>query len=369
MLVILDATVFCADFQMSGNAFRVFFGGYRRAGLTPCIPQSVHDEVLNKYREECAAFAAQADKLARDASRVLGRVVMYFPEKTVLEAFISEYSARLHGLISDHDFAYLRYPKISHKDLVARALARRRPFRDSGAGYRDSLLWEALLEHLVQEPGPLALVTANTRDFWARNGLHPDLCADIQAMGLPVGHIRLFRTLEELNHTLIIPTLERLDDVRGKIENGTASFSLNKWVREDLPMFLWDEEGLGPLEPGHGRCRFSSVRTVKSLHVDAVRQVAPDQILLAATADVDGIIDVSADWEDYQRHDDVREFFQSEDNESFTTTWADVPVRVTAAFSLILTAETLSVLSSELDWYETDYIKKVELNPHPQDSV
>jgi hypothetical protein len=64
MLVVLDANVFCADFQMKGNAFRIFLAGFRRAGLRPCVPESVSDEVLNKYRENCDELAIQAQKLS-----------------------------------------------------------------------------------------------------------------------------------------------------------------------------------------------------------------------------------------------------------------------------------------------------------------
>lgn len=263
MLVVLDATVFCADFQMRGNAFRILLGGYRRAGLVPCVPESVRDEVLNRYREECAGLMAKAERLTRDASRVLGRIIPHgFPAESTLDALASEYLVRLVDLVVDHDFDSLPYPRISHKELVARALARRRPFRESGAGYRDALLWSAVLEYLAQKREPLAVITANTTDFGGGGELHADLRADLEAMNLPAGHVRLFHTLEELNHALIVPTLERLDDIRRKVETGAAPTSVQQWITDELPMLLWDEEGLGPLEPGHGRCRFSDVKAI-----------------------------------------------------------------------------------------------------------
>jgi hypothetical protein len=367
VLIVLDATVFCSDFQMTGNAWRIFMAGFRRVGLEPCVPESVKDEVINRYREELEKLAKKIEKLVHEASRVIGRNVPHgFPSKLTIQPLCSDHSSKLLMLTLDYDFEYLPYPKVSHKDLVLRALSRRRPFRENGVGYRDALLWSAILEYLGDHHRPLALVTANSTDF-GDGEIHPDLLQDLEAMNLGSEYVRLFRTLEELNHAVILPTLKRLDSVREMVESGTGPFSLHKWIKEEMPILLWDEEGLGPLEPGHGRCRFSSINSIFSVNVDAVRQLAPDQVLLSATAGVEGITDVSADWEDYVKYEDVRKFFQSDDDGPFNWVSADVHVRVTAAFTLILNAESLSVLSYDLDWYETDFLQRVEINPHAKD--
>lgn len=96
--------------------------------------------------------------------------------------------------------------------------------------------------------------------------------------------------------------------------------------------------------------------------------MAPDQDLLAATAEIDGIMDVSADWDDYEQFRDVREFFQSDADEPLSPGSADFPVHLTVGLSLILSPDTLAVLSSDVDWYETEYVQRVELNPHPEDA-
>lgn len=86
MLVVLDATVFCADFKMTGNAWRIFMAGFRRAGLKPCVLESVKDEATNKYREELEELAQRAEKLVRASSRVIGRDVPdAFPSKATIE--------------------------------------------------------------------------------------------------------------------------------------------------------------------------------------------------------------------------------------------------------------------------------------------
>lgn len=368
MLVVFDANVFCADFQMVGNAWRIFMSGFRRVGIEPCIPEIIKDEVGNKFQEELNALAKNAEELMRGASRIVGpKAFDSFPRQHEIQQLCSEYAARLESLIQDHNFALLPYPTVSHKDLVRRALARSRPFKEKGVGYRDAVLWSSILEYLKERRLPIAFVTANSRDFGVGR-LHNDLVRDLEAIGLSHEHVKFFRSLEELNHSLIIPTLQELEESRQSLESGAGPLSISDWVAEELPDLLWDDPGIGPFEPGHGSCRLSKVKEVSSVRIDAVRQVAIDQILISATARLHAVVDVSADWDDYQNYPDVREFFQSDDDAPFSSVSAEVPVEITVAFTLILRTQDFSVISSEIDAYETDLGISVEINPHATDA-
>jgi PIN domain len=369
MLVVLDANVFCADFQMKGNAFRIFLAGFRRAGLRPCVPESVSDEVLNKYRENCDELAIQAQKLKHRAARLVGRDVLpVLADKEYMNNLYSIYLCDFLTLQSDNDFERLPYPTISHRDLAKRALRARRPFRDNEIGYRDSLLWVCLLEHLKQTKEPIVFVSNNTRDFGQGGELHEHLREDLTEIGLSEAHVKLFHSLEELNHALILPTLEKLDNIRLQIEEESGPFLLKDWVSKELHDLFWDEVALGPLEPDHGSCRFSHIDKVNSVTIDAVRQLNRAQILVSATANVDAILNVTADWDDYLQYPDVREFFPiGQGDGPFEFADADLPVTLTAAFTIILQDDKLEVLSKDLDWYESDFSGTVDINPHAQD--
>lgn len=130
MLVVLDSTVLCADFRMRGNAFRILFGGCRRVGLTPCLPEIVREKVINKYGEQCSSLIGKVERVTRDSSRVLGRSVLYaFATGETVEDLVSEYRLHLIAVtVLDNNFSVLPYPDVSHKQLVERALARRLPF-------------------------------------------------------------------------------------------------------------------------------------------------------------------------------------------------------------------------------------------------
>lgn len=371
MLVVFDATVFCSDFQMKGNAFRVFLSGYRRAGLIPCVTESIRDEVLNKYRENCDELSKQATKLAHDATRLVGRDVIHvFPDKNYTDLLYSTYSSHfLNTIVVEHEFETLAYPAISHKDLAKRALRKRRPFREHDAGYRDSLLWSAILERLAKDRTPIAFVTNNSRDFATKGELHEHLIDDLKEIGVESKVIRLFHTLSELNDALIVPTLQQLDAVRRQLGDESDPSSIHKWVQRSLLDLLRYEEAVGPLVPGHGSSHISSIDKIKTVRIDATRQLSPDQFLVSATAELDTTLSISADWEDYQAYEDVRDLFQSDDEEPFSFVSTEWPLELTVAFTLILKAETLEEVSSEIDWYDECYGGRVEINSHVDDSA
>ena len=56
-----------------------------------------------------------------------------------------EYAKFFYAQIRRLNINIIPYPSTSHKDLVSRDLARKRPFQESGKGYRDALIWESLL--------------------------------------------------------------------------------------------------------------------------------------------------------------------------------------------------------------------------------
>lgn len=368
MLVVLDANVFCADFQMTGNAFRVFLSGFRRAGLKPCVPESVIDEVLNKYKENCDDLARRAAKLSHDAGRLAGRdSIEVFPDREYTDGLHSEYSSKLHKALLINDFVQLPYPSISHKDLAQRAVTKRRPFRESDSGYRDSLLWLSVIERLTTDREPIAFVTNNTRDFGSEGKLHEHLIEDLSKADLSSNVLGLFSTLSELNDALILPTLKRLDEVRQKLSDESNPQSLRKWVETSFIELLKDQQGLGPLDIGHGKSRISSIKAVRSVTIDAARQLGQHEILVSATAEVDVKLAITVNWGDYLAHEDVRELFHSDDDEFFSLAATDLLLDTLIQFTLILDADSLTVLSGEIDFFEDDY-GQTQIGYHIEDA-
>ena len=58
-------------------------------------------------------------------------------------------------------------PSIPIEDILKRDLENRKPFKISGTGFRDTLIWETIKEHIRNDNdgGPFYLVSSNTSDF------------------------------------------------------------------------------------------------------------------------------------------------------------------------------------------------------------
>jgi len=80
------------------------------------------------------------------------------------------------------------YDAVSHGHLIEKALKPKLPFRDGEKGYRDSLFWISILNHIKQHSyqGEIVFLNQNSKDFFIERGrdkiFHPDLQEDIDRM-------------------------------------------------------------------------------------------------------------------------------------------------------------------------------------------
>jgi hypothetical protein len=201
--VLLDTNVLVANFQ-SGNAYKLLIEGARTRQLQLVVPELVLREAANKFREMAAERAREYDKAVSGLAR-LGMQVKAKPDPDPAAAAV-RYDANLRRTLRDINATIAALPDVTHDALLTKTLARRKPFRDGDAGYRDALLWETAMEQ-AKEHGELILCTMNTRDFAEAGegdiGLGPDLAAELQAAGLPPTAISLEVNLKALVERLV----------------------------------------------------------------------------------------------------------------------------------------------------------------------
>jgi hypothetical protein len=156
--VVLDANAVLLDWR-PGESWRKLERAAEDGAARLCLPAVVVDEVLahkrNRFKPEVARAIEAVRALAAGEPRA--------------------------------GYAILPYPAVDHRTVVARALARRRPFDAKGRnGYRDALIWETVLE-LARglSEGRVLLCTRNSKDFGER-GLHADLRAEVASLAVPV---------------------------------------------------------------------------------------------------------------------------------------------------------------------------------------
>jgi hypothetical protein len=121
------------------------------------VPQIVVEEVKNKYREELLkaernlteTLVKQNTLLAADEQRAL--------KQLKIDRVVTDFGDRLDNRLAELRARRPVYTDVPHQDLVQRDLDRRRPFQESGRGYRDALLWETLLRQTDPKKTPYSL--------------------------------------------------------------------------------------------------------------------------------------------------------------------------------------------------------------------
>jgi hypothetical protein len=362
MYIVLDSTAYRADLLLKGNAFRILLAALGKIGARLLLPEVVLEEVVNGFREKAEQFAAKIAALSSDARR-LGLDASCIGKTPDIDSEVARYRS---DLLKRLGAELIDLPSIPHVELVNRALQRRKPFSDQGAGYRDALIWQNVLDLLKSSNEQVCFVTANRRDFWDDKGLHSDLNADLVAQTIPAQRLRLYERIEDLNAELITPNLQRLDEVFREIAAGSwGTFQLSTWIQEHLADTIQDEDlvqTLSSLQDQGAHLFGIKIRKVKSAELDDVRSIPDGRVLVSATAKVEAEVGVSVDWDAYLRSAEIREFVGDSD-EPFQSLWTDQFLDVYVRFSLVVDAQTHEVFSAQIDEIEGD-AGSVTLQPH-----
>ena len=214
MLVFLDSSILCTDFYMKGTCFELI---KRASGVHIILAEIVIDEVKNKHKEMLLSHMQNANKAIKELNRL---TVDSTP--LINESFLSkeekEYSDFIDMfLIESGSTIAEMYPNISHKEIVSRALQRRKPFKSDGKdGYRDFLVWYTFL-HTVKSyfMETACFITLNKKDFSDTKNeklLHPDLIADISEFGIEKERVQYWTSIKDYTDNIIIPQLNEADE-------------------------------------------------------------------------------------------------------------------------------------------------------------
>ena len=107
-------------------------------------------------------------------------------------------------------------------------------------------------------------------------------------------------------------------------KDDVPEFSLSGWIEWELKDVLRDGEwgaDLVGVNPWHISAWVSTVKDVKSVTVDDVRQLPSGDFLLAATADIEAEVGVDGDPEKYYKYEDVRKLWGDEPPTEYSSAW------------------------------------------------
>lgn len=242
MILCIDSSVLVeGDWRLQGSTAEALLAASARGTLTIVVPEIVIREVANKHRELEPLTLEKYRRIASKVRALQGADAL----KAAPLAVSTNYESTLRARLEASRVSVVPFPEISHEDVVARALVRKRPFDRAGrTGYRDALIWENVLQ--LAERAPVVFAAANPRDFASDSDgdrLHEDLVDDLRAAGLSDDRVRLSDSLDAAASLLLESAQDVLELLNQKLaEDRAFETDLNEQLEAAVAFPLMADE-------------------------------------------------------------------------------------------------------------------------------
>lgn len=232
MIFVIDTSELHDQKRLEGNLLRLFLLAKNLTKHRVCIPAVVLAEYQRHSREAMEKSAAVIEKELKVLARYWDKLDTKLPP---IDSEFQKWRTWIDERLRVAGIEVIPYPTTTHQSLADRDLARRKPFKPSGEGYRDALIWESVLDLAARSTDDIVFITSNGSDFAEGEHVHPDLTADLLTRKLENRvhlSLGLKSALEQHLNPLLPPTDQTL---RAALERGPAEgIDLFRWALHDL---------------------------------------------------------------------------------------------------------------------------------------
>lgn len=338
MNIVFDTNIIFGNWHLKAPNMTVLETLIKLGKCKLIVPEIVVLEAKNKFREEIQKCMSNLGKINRMLPPGMERVPI--PDH---ENVAQEYSKWLDARLVELNAEIIGHSDVSHDAIVKRALSGRKPFRKSGKGYQDTLLWEIILRHVASPDDTTFFVTGNYDDFAddSHEQLHADLMADLGVANLPLDAVVLCGSLAALVEKHLAPQLERVtSEVMDNLRTGTyGSFSISRWFVENRDNFVesgqdWVQSLLDHY-PEYEDPQISYIEDPEDITVEDMFQLEDNTVYIEAVAHADVVVDVFIYKPDYYCLADrpLLSIQDSDWNEDYV--WAQLTLFLPIKFSLV----------------------------------
>lgn len=207
MNLILDTNIIYSEGFGSSGLFRFLTSSAPMLKHKIHVPALVIDEVAAKFEEEIARKQEQTNRELKRLERILGRSL----DSSTVHLDPKEEARLLRAKLEGYE-SVLPYPDTPHEELAKRAINRKRPFDQKGSGYRDSLIWESVVELAIQLNEQVVLLDKDSIFSDGDSRLAKDLKDELVERGLDEDQVVLVQSVSDFVDKYVRTTLrEALD--------------------------------------------------------------------------------------------------------------------------------------------------------------
>lgn len=204
--------------------------------ISVVIPEVVVDEVKGNFRKELGTRYEKFQKPEKE----LEKLVDISRKQLDIPSVSAKFDDFFDDILDEHGVIVAPYPEITLKEIVTKSYEHPKPFKESGEGHKDFLIWETIKSHILEAstPEPNIILTNNIKDFSKgdgkeKNTLHPDLASQIEPNALcPSIHLSMKAVLD----AEIMPLLEgvEIEDIPN-LGQPDIEHITNTLLLDDLP--------------------------------------------------------------------------------------------------------------------------------------
>jgi len=230
MYVFIDTNVFFGDWFTRSATFRYLFHFLNNSNHVLLISRLVIQETENLWRREVSTAFGNAQKAIAAIDRVNGSTFVELRPQSDLIT----YDLLTLLLEKADNVTIVEYDGIPQATVVERALKHKRPFLENEKGYRDTLIWLSLIEHIRVNNihDEVAFITENSNDFFelgVATAFHSDLVSDLEDVkNTPV---KPFASLPDFVNTAI-------DKNEHAIDYSKAELLFEEYLLEEATVYL-----------------------------------------------------------------------------------------------------------------------------------
>lgn len=341
MWIVIDTNAFYEDLRLK-KSFDLLFRNIENIHFSLRTPELVVQEVVNIYREQRQSHLSKMPSHAKELKLLTSLDINIAIQEENLANDLLEYEGYLRGkLLSNGEIVPL--PNVTVQSIIDRDLARRRPFKENGVGFRDTLIWETILELVIrQEYDGLVFITNNTKDFVEGRGLHSDLIEDLESKGANLDSIRVFSSVQQFIDDMVNPALNEIVEIKDAIENGNyPDIDLHEiaegYIWDLISGYSIDPECLPKFGEDNDDITISGGVSDYEVILDnlSVKRLSETELLIVVSYKLDCEIDVFVPkWDVYDPDFDELGFYVSDPdwNESYVLASITLPFIVTLRY-------------------------------------
>lgn len=219
MKIIIDTNIINKDYKLHGKYIVTLSGAAAKLGYDVCVPEVVVDEIVSHYKDELLEAHDTYNKGVSKLKKLLPEMPKSIISELIVEDQLQKFREQYEGELQAKNIKILPYPNVDHKSIVAKELDKKKPFKDSQKGYRDSLIWETVKSELIPakdlfDECQILLLTRNIKDFADASGLHKDLKDELLELGYSDNVIELVTDCEKFFKDVIQSEFEELDKIK-----------------------------------------------------------------------------------------------------------------------------------------------------------